>query len=362
MVATKVTELAKFLELDIDRDFHVGIDVHKKSYHVAVLRSDGEVKTFVSSASPEAIVAMLLPHLRRIRAVAYEAGPTGFGLARTLAKAGFSVIVVAPSRVPRPVTAGAKTDRLDCMRLADHAARGILKSIAVPTEEEEAERSVIRRRHDLADGTRRVKQRIQSLLLFHGVEAPPGLNHWGRSAVAQLRKFRLPKEAKATLLSLLRELNFLTKEKAFMEERTSSVCEKPEHFEEMRCLRSVPGVGPITAATFLLELFRPSRFDRVEEVTSYLGLAPLVRQSGERKSRVALPPVGQTRLRSLLVEAAWTWKSRDPAIDSHYRKLLSRTGLPQKAICALARKLAVVLWRLTMEKRTYEFRLQADQA
>ena len=275
MVATKVTELAKFLELDIDRDFHVGIDVHKKSYHVAVLRSDGEVKTFVSSASPEAIVAMLLPHLRRIRAVAYEAGPTGFGLARTLAKAGFSVIVVAPSRVPRPVTAGAKTDRLDCMRLADHAARGILKSIAVPTEEEEAERSVIRRRHDLADGTRRVKQRIQSLLLFHGVEAPPGLNHWGRSAVAQLRKLRLPKEAKATLLSLLRELNFLTKEKAFMEERTSSVCEKPEHFEEMRCLRSVPGVGPITAATFLLELFRPSRFHRVEEVTSYLGLAPL---------------------------------------------------------------------------------------
>lgn len=359
---TKLSELAKYLEADLDDyHFHVGIDVHKKSYHVALRRSDGMMTTCVAPALPEGIAVMFQALLSRIRAVAYEAGPTGFGLARTLARAGFKVIVVAPSRVPRPVSAGAKTDRLDCRRLAEHAARGMLKSIAIPTEEEEAERSVIRRRHDLTDGTRRVKQQIQSLLLFLGVPAPPGLSNWGRAAVAQLRKLRLPREAKDTLLSLVRELNFLTKERRIIDEKVSLVSKKPKHSEEIRCLRSVPGIGPVIAATFRLELFRPSRFDRVEEVTSYLGLAPLVRQSGETRHRGALPPVGQTRLRSLLVEAAWTWKCKDPAADLHYRKLLARSGLPQKAICALARKLAVILWRLSIEKRPFEFRLQAAQ-
>jgi len=64
-------------------------------------------------------------------------------------------------------------------------------------------------------------------------------------------------------------------------------------------------------------------------------------------------PTGQKVLRSLLVEAAWRWKSADPWAQVHYNKLLSRCGLAPKAISALARKLAIVLWRISIEKRAY---------
>jgi transposase len=106
-------------------------------------------------------------------------------------------------------------------------------------------------------------------------------------------------------------------------------------------------VGEIVATTFAAEVFRPGRFRRPEEVASYLGLAPVVRQSGGGKTRAKIRPVGQRRLRSLLIEAAWMWKQRDSGAETFYRRILGRTGLPQKAIVAVARKLAITLWRLS---------------
>jgi transposase len=107
------------------------------------------------------------------------------------------------------------------------------------------------------------------------------------------------------------------------------------------------------ATTFLCELFRPERFARAEEVASYLGLAPMVRHSGEKTPSGRLVPVGQTKLRSLLVEAAWMWRAKDDYARNLYNRFLSRMGIAQKAISALARKLAIILWRLCIEKRPY---------
>ena len=88
-------------------------------------------------------------------------------------------------------------------------------------------------------------------------------------------------------------------------------------------------------------------------MASYLGLAPTVRHSGDKTPRGSLAPVGQKRLRSLLIEAAWIWRTKDPKTGDLYNKLLSTTGVPQKAITALARKLAIILWRLSIEQRAY---------
>ena len=102
-----------------------------------------------------------------------------------------------------------------------------------------------------------------------------------------------------------------------------------------------------------MELFRPELFQRGKEVTSYLGLAPTVRHSGEKTPRGYLAPCGQKRLRPLLIEAAWMWRTKDAKAGELYNKLLSKTGIPQKAITALARRLAIILWRLSIEQRTY---------
>lgn len=333
--------------------FYVGLDVHKRSYHVALRRSDGRALSWVAPASPAQLLSSLSVLKLKIGAVAYEAGPTGFRLARELARAGLEVIVAAPSRIPRPCTRGAKTDRLDCIRLAEYVAKGLLNPIAVPSESDEAKRSLVRRRHQLADNLRKVKTRIKALLLYMGVDEPKGLSMWTRGSIRALNQIELENAARWTMDSLLLELSSLEENLAMLKSRLTELSEDKVHRKAIECFKSMPGVGPIVANTFVLELFRPERFSRGEEVASYLGLAPVVRQSGESHKGGKIRPVGQKRLKSLLVEAAWVWRAKDPWANAIYGRLLSRTGIAQKAIVGLARKLAVILWRLIMEQRPY---------
>jgi transposase len=243
--------------------------------------------------------------------------------------------------------------------LAEYSARGILKSIAIPSRVQEAQRSLIRRRHDLVDSIRRVKQRIRSHLLYLAVKEPDGLDHWRGEAVYALLKLPLEACAKQTLKSLVRELNFLHKEKQRLEKQIKVTCSQPERGNVFEYLQTTPGVGPVTAATFMLELFDPRRFETAEQLGNYLGLAPMVRQSGESKGRAKLKPVGQKRLRSLLIEAAWCWCRKDEQARAKYSRIVSKTDVAQKAIVAVARDLGIILWRLSIEQRPYQVRQMA---
>jgi transposase len=359
MAKKNLSHLSEVLDKEIGSVFHVGIDVHKRSYHLAFYGCNGFLKTFVGPADPKFVVGKLIAHRSSIEQVAYEAGPTGFELARQLKEAGLPVLVIAPSRVPRPVTQGAKTDRLDCIKLSQYSAAGMLKGIAIPSRTDEARRSLIRRRHDLADAIRRTKQRIRSHLLYLGVTEPEGLENWNEKAVKGLSKLVLQQSAKDTLDSLVRELTFLKKEQQHVEKQIRSLCREAERAKAFACLQTAPGVGPVTASTFLLELFEPQRFKSGEQLASYLGLAPMVRQSGESKGKAKLRPVGQKRLRSLLVEAAWCWCRRDQKAGAKYNRIVSKSNIKQKAIVAVAKDLAIILWRLLVEQRAYQVRAVA---
>ena len=350
MARQSLTHLAKVFESKVSVRAWIGMDVHKDSYHVAVQAEDGRVHTFVGPSRPELVVRMIRESGLKVMQIAYEAGPTGFGLARALQEAGLPVIVVAPSKVPRPVGRNAKSDRLDCIKLAEYSARGMLKPIAIPTAQEEQERSVIRRRHDLVESIRQVKQRIRSLLLFLGAKASPT---WSKKGIAALKDADVDEEAKETLESLLRELRFYAEEKRRIQDLLAKILKKPEHREAVESMESVPGIADTTAGAFRLEIFRPERFNDGGEVASYVGLAPVVHQSGLSKPQGCLVPTGQEELRSLLVEAAWRWKARDPEAQAFYCRMLRQTGMFQKAIVALARKLVIILWRLSVEKRPY---------
>lgn len=89
--------------------------------------------------------------------------------------------------------------------------------------------------------------------------------------------------------------------------QVESLAQNEKHDRTMENLQGITDVGLLTANTFHLEIFRPSRFKSSEQLTSYLGLAPGVRQSGETSRGGSILPAGQKRLRSMLVEAAWTW-------------------------------------------------------
>ena len=355
MARKSLASLEQFVEGFNTHPFVVGIDVHKRSLSVALLRIDGKVHTFVSPANPAALINLIERLEIQVSLVAQEAGPTGYGLARAFMSKGIKVIVAAPSRIPRSVAPGAKCDRLDCIKLAELAARGMLKSIAIPTEEEQVQRCLLRRRHSVVDGLRRAKQRIKSFLLLLGKEEPEGLSQWSLKSIDELRRLSLPPQAKSTMDSYLRELDFHTEELRRVEAELKTMPQTSKQAHSIRHMKTVPGVGPVVATTFAMEVFRATRFERAEELASYLGLAPMVHHSGAKNPSGRIMPVGQKRLRSLLVEAAWMWKRRDPFAAELYNRMLSRMSIPQKAIVAVARRLAIILWRLCVEQRPYRY-------
>ena len=351
--------LLDFIGVDEKTPVWIGLDVHKKSYHVALRRADGVCQSWVSAADPIVLAQQLSAISQRISLIVYEAGPTGYCLERVLKVNGYKVAVAAPSRIPRPVTNQAKTDKLDCLKLAEYAAKGMIEAITTPTEQESAERNVLRRRNQLVDSTRKTKQRIKSFLLFHGIEEEYGLRYWNQSAKTKLSKLPLQSDLKFVLKSLLRQLSYEEEELARITNRLGRIAKRRQHWEVVKNLKTVPGVGDIVACAFRTELFRPERFRRAEEVCSFLGLAPAIRQSGEKRQGGWLMRSGQKRLKSLLIEAAWMWRAKDPWARKKYQTHLSRCGITQKAITALARRLAVILWRLSVENRAYVM-LQVD--
>jgi len=352
MVKLTISSVDRFVEGFHGQRFFVGIDVHKRSYSIALLRPDGMVKSWTTPANVEAVTHRLSSLPVRIAAACYEAGPTGFGLARSLEKYGIKVVVAAPSRIPRPVTATNKTDSLDCIKLAELVASGLIRPIAIPGEKEEAFRALSRRRHQLTDSLRKVKQRIRSLLLTLNITEPAGIDHWGKKAVLALAAQNLPSGATEVRDSLLSELQFFVVAQKEVDTKLELLAQEQDEARRIAAMRSVPGVGRVVATTFAAEIYSPERFNRSEEVTAYLGLAPVIRQSGGSKGKATLRPVGQRRLRSLLIEAAWIWKQKDEWAREFYNRIVGRHGVPQKAIAALARKLAALLWKLSLSSAT----------
>lgn len=329
--------------------FWVGVDVHKKKYSVAVYGETGVLHHFVTPADNQGLVEQIKRRGITIEALVYEAGLTGFGLYRTCQSAGVPAMVVAANRIPRPSTPSAKTDKIDCIALAKYASMGLLKGIAVPSEEQEAARSIIRRRHAVSREVGKTKVIIKSFLTCHGLSEPDGLKNWNSASIRELETMPMLANLRVTLDSLLRQLSRFEEERRLLEKAAKSVL--PPKDDDV--LQTVPGVGPITSATFRAELFSPDRFERSEKLTSFIGLAPMVSRTGDARGTARLVPCGQGRLRSMLVEAAWTLRGKEKWAFDFYQAVLHRCGKSQQAIIALARKLAIILWRLWLEERPY---------
>jgi transposase len=166
----------------------VGLDVHARSIMAGVLDSvSGQVWSRRLPPASEAVLSWVRS-LPGPVAVAYEAGPTGFGLARALQAAGMRCVVVAPSKLERPAGDRVKTDRRDAERLARLLHIGELPAVRVPTQAEEAARDLVRAREDARADLMRARHRLSKLLVRQGLVfegaagRPAGLPARGRGA------------------------------------------------------------------------------------------------------------------------------------------------------------------------------------
>ena len=146
MATISLSALQSFTAAYQSQPFWIGVDVHKRSYHVALHRADDKTITFTTTASPDAFIKQIQRLNIPVAGVAYEAGPTGFSLARQLLAQGYPIEVIAPGKTPQPANQGSKSDRLDCVQLAEYGQKGMLKAVCIPTEQEEADRLLCRMR------------------------------------------------------------------------------------------------------------------------------------------------------------------------------------------------------------------------
>ena len=281
----------------------VGLDVHARSVLASVLDAgSGELRTQSAPAASEQTVAWLSGLPRPVR-VAYEAGPTGYGLARACAEAGIACTVAAPSKIPRAPGDRVKTDRRDAERLARLLRLGELVAVRVPDPDEEAARDLVRAREDARGDLMRARHRLSKLLLRHGLVYEGSA--WTLAHDAWLRRQRFT--SRALTLAFEESYGAVAQAKGRRDALDHAIAElagEPPFAEVVGRLVCLRGVSTLTALALTVELGDWQRF-RPQSLGPFLGLVPSEDSSGERRRQGAITKTGNTHARRLLVEAAW---------------------------------------------------------
>ena len=285
-----------------DRMF-VGLDVHARSVVAGVLDAvSGEVRSERLPGGVGQVVDWVVGLAGPVR-VAYEAGPTGFGLARAFARVGIGCVVAAPSKLERPPGDRVKTDRRDAIRLARLLRMGDLVAVRVPSEAEEAARDVVRAREDARGDLMRARHRLSKLLLRQGLVYEA--NAWTQAHEVWLRSLVLTHrgtaiafdDAYGAVISVLARRDRL--DAAILEIAAESAWAGV--VGRLSCLR---GVGTLTAFGLAVEIGDWHRFTG-NTIGSYLGLVPSEHSTGSKRRQGSITKTGNTHARRLLVEAAW---------------------------------------------------------
>lgn len=353
----------------------VGLDVHARS--VAAAAIDG--------VTGEVFQARLTPSYEHIRtwvaglpgpaAVAYEAGPTGFGLYRYLTTAGVRCEVVAPSKLQKPAGDRVKTDARDAVHLARLLRLDEVTSVSIPSRDQEAARDLVRAREDCRGDLMRARHRLSKLLLRHGIV------YYGGAAWTGAHDRWLRTEAAPQLTSPATRLAFdadydhaltMVARRGRLDTAIEEMAASSEFTPIVRRLGCLRGVSTLTAFALTVEIGDWDRFTG-NTIGSFVGLVPSEHSSGSSRAQGSITKTGNTHVRRLLVEAAWHHRARyrvgtvmrsrwdlAPAAARargdegnrrlHHRwvRFLERRKRPVVANVAIARELAGWCWSLAV--------------
>ena len=307
----------------------VGLDVHATKIVAAVLDAEtGELQYFGISEDVGEAAGLCAGLPRPVRA-AYEAGPTGYGLARELQRRGVQCVVAAPSKIPRAPGDRVKTDRRDAELLARLLLAGKLHAVRVPDAGEEALRDLVRAREAVRVDLMRCRHRVSKLLLRHGIRFDDG-RAWTERHRAWLAQIELGlPAAQATLIDACGAVDALVYRRDQLERQIVAMLPASPWATQVGRLRCLRGIDTLTAAGLCAEIGDFERFARAEQLMSYVGLVPCESTTGQQRRLGAITKTGSGHARRLLVEAAWHYRKR-PAIS---RALHDRQdGQPAQAI------------------------------
>jgi transposase len=292
----------------------VGLDVHAHESTIAIFDQDtGELTTKRVVGRPHELLPSLRGVSRPARAV-YEAGPTGYGLARRARAEGIEVVVCAPTRTDRGPADRVKTDKRDAIRLARRLAAGELTLVTVPSVEHEQLRDLVRCREDIRVDLMRARHRLAKFLLRHEIYYEGSARAWSRQHRGWLASLRFSNRAsQLTISDYLHAHDVLLARRDVLEaelEQLASASPWAVAIARLRCLR---GIDTLSALGLCAEIGRFDRFEHPDQLASYLGIVPSENTSGERRRQGSITKSGSTHARRLLIEAAYHYQ-RHPGI------------------------------------------------
>lgn len=326
----------------------VGLDVHATKIVAAVLDAEtGQLQTFTMSGETEKAAAFCTELPRPVR-VAYEAGPTGYGLARELVKRRVECVVAAPSKIPRASGDRVKTDRRDAEHLVRLLLAGKLHAVRVPGDEEEALRDLVRARESVRVDLMRCRHRLSKLLLRHGIRFDDG-TAWTERHRQWLATVELEwPAAQATLLDVRGSIDALAVRRDGLEREIVAILPSSPWTVQVGRLRCLRGVDTLTAVGLCAEIGDFERFARAEQLMSYVGVVPCEATTGQQRRLGSITKTGSGHARRLLVEAAWHYRSR-PNLGKALAE--RQDGQPQAAVA--------VAWKAQLRLHRAWTRLEA---
>jgi len=350
-------------------DVFAGLDVSKKSIAATFTSQQGFIRSLQMPHSVEYLLNHVRKHFANQKiAFVYEAGPTGYGLYDGLAAHGYRCMIAAPSMIPRAPGHRVKTNRLDSRGLSESLRGGQLKSIHVPSPVYRELRHLTQLRDTMVRQAAAHKQRIKALLLLEGIDFPPAAagSQWTLRVKAQLRKLKCSRTVRFKLDQLLDTLEFSEKQVVNSTKEIRRFCkEDAELSQSIAYLMSIPGIGSIVASQLLARMGDWREIDNVRQLGSFLGLVPTENSTGDRVDRGSITRLGDGRLRSKLIQAAWSAIRQDTELREFYRSVCRRNPRGKGAriaIVAVARKLSTRIYAVLKNQRPYIVREQVHSA
>jgi transposase len=360
----------------------VGMDVHKKSITVSVLKPGGGIRSenwTIANEPPQ--ITKLVERLaaQGSPCFCYEAGPCGYPVYRQITGMGWPCAVIAPGLTPVRPGDRVKTDRRDAEKLARLFRAGELTVIHIPTQAEEAVRDLIRAREDALVDKLRARHRLMKFLLRQG-RVYRETKTWGVAHRQWLnaQTFELP-ASQLTLESYRQTLNEMENRLEGLRQRIESLAENEPYKTPVRYLRCLKGVDTLSAMTLIAEIQDFERFKKPTGFMSFTGLVSSEHSSGNRTFRGSITKVGNAHVRRILIESAWHYRRpytmcqalaerrrgcpmpvihiahrAEERLRRKYWHLVQRGKPTQTAVVACARELAGFVWAIAQHfpKRT----------
>lgn len=335
---------------------YIGLDVSLKTTAICIMDIKGKIlKELVSPTDPKAIVNTIINTGFNVDLVALECGGSSHWLTKELKQLGLPAICIDARKMSAAISIRTnKTDKNDAQEIANAIRTGYYKEIYQKQDHIVEQQTLLTVRRTL------INQRTQLINCIRGILRAQGKLNCGSSQNEE--KFinnvqellaNLNKDVHLSINALINTYKIICQEVSKIDDRIEKITETDE---DVQLLKTIPGVGAVTALTFKLEVDDPKRFKKSRSVGAYAGMTPKQYSSGESQKQGGISKTGSGELRGLLSQSAMCmmYNTRTWSRPKLFGLKIKKKHGHKKAVVALGRKLAVIMHRMWLERKPFD--------